>query len=108
MSFKDQLSQLVYSTEQGKIVPEPAAEQIPETDGTIRIWRETKGRKGKGVTVLNGFGLPKSELKEIARKLKQTCGVGGSQKEYQIEIQGEQREQCAAYLTRQGFKVKVI
>ena len=70
MSFKDQLSQLVYSTDQGRIEPEQQAEQVPETDGTIKLRRETKGRKGKGVTCLTGFGLAEAELKSLCKDMK--------------------------------------
>lgn len=106
MSFRDQLSQLVYSTEQGKITPEAAPEVIPQGDGTVRIRRETKGRKGKGVTIIEGLGISQQELKEMTTQLKKRCGVGGSSKEYRIEIQGDQREACAAWLQQQGYKVK--
>lgn len=106
MSFKDQLSQLVYSTEQGKITPEQVPEQIPQGDGIVRIRRETKGRKGRGVTVIEGLGISQSELKDIAKQLKKRCGVGGSNKEYTIEIQGDQREACAEWLKSKGYRVK--
>ena len=42
--WKDQLSQMVYSTDQGRISPEPEAEEVPEGDGIVRLRRETKGR----------------------------------------------------------------
>jgi len=106
MSLRDQLSQLVYSTEQGKIEPETSPEEIPSGDGVVRIRRETKGRKGKGVTIIEGLGLPQQELKELAKELKKRCGVGGSTKEYTIEIQGDQRDVCAEWLKNKGYKVK--
>ena len=90
--WKDQLSQMVYSTDQGRISPEPEAEEVPEGDGIVRLRRETKGRKGKGVTLVTGLALPQNELKQMAKKLKQQCGVGGSVKEYVIELQGDQRD----------------
>ncbi|MFM2480003.1 stress response translation initiation inhibitor YciH [Celerinatantimonas sp. YJH-8] len=105
-SLQDQLSQLVYSTEQGRIKPEPEAEPIPKGDGIIRIRRETKGRKGKGVTVLNGFGIPQEELKTIAKALKKHCGVGGSVKEYTIEIQGDQRLAIEKWLADHQYRFK--
>ncbi|RUO40510.1 stress response translation initiation inhibitor YciH [Aliidiomarina taiwanensis] len=106
MSLKDQLSQLVYSTEQGKITPEEAPEQVPQGDGIVRIRRETKGRKGRGVTVIEGLGVTQAELKDIAKQLKKRCGVGGSTKEYAIEIQGDQREACAEWLRSKGYTVR--
>lgn len=104
--WKDQLSQMVYSTDSGRIEPEEEPEQIPEGDGIVRLKRETKGRKGKGVTIVTGLALPKDELKTFAKKLKQQCGVGGSVKDYDIELQGDQRDSIEAYLKAQGYKVK--
>lgn len=105
-SLQDQLSQLVYSTDQGRIDPEPEQEQIPESDGVIRIRRETKGRKGKGVTVLSGFGVSVDELKVIAKTLKKFCGVGGSVKEHTIEIQGDQRDTIEKWLANNQYRSK--
>ena len=68
--------------------------------------RETKGRKGKGVTLVTGLALPQNELKQMAKKLKQQCGVGGSVKEYVIELQGDQRDIIEKWLTKQGYRVK--
>ncbi|MGM0524758.1 MAG: stress response translation initiation inhibitor YciH [Pseudomonadota bacterium] len=104
--WKDQLSQVVYSTEQGKIDPEPEPEEVPEGDGVVRLQRQTKGRKGKGVTIVSGIPEPQQELKAIAKKLKQFCGVGGSVKEYEIELQGDQRDAAEQWLTKQGYRVK--
>lgn len=104
--WKDQLSQMVYSTDQGRISPEQEAEEVPEGDGIVRLRRETKGRKGKGVTLVTGLALPQNELKQMAKKLKQQCGVGGSVKEYVIELQGDQRDIIEKWLTKQGYRVK--
>lgn len=104
--WKNQLSQMVYSTDSGRIEPEKEPEQIPESDGIVRLRRETKGRKGKGVTIVTGLALPKDELKAFAKKLKQQCGVGGSVKDYDIELQGDQRDSIENYLKAQGYNVK--
>ncbi|MCH8491629.1 MAG: stress response translation initiation inhibitor YciH [Idiomarina sp.] len=106
MSIRDQLSQLVYSTDQGRIKEPEQQPDIPQGDGIVRIQRETKGRKGKGVTVIHGLGLAEAELKALAKELKSKCGVGGSVKNFTIEIQGDQREHCKAHLEQKGFKVK--
>ncbi|GDY27566.1 MULTISPECIES: translation initiation factor [unclassified Agarivorans] len=108
MSFKDQLSQLVYSTDQGRIEPEDIAEDIPDSDGFVKMRRETKGRKGKGVTCLSGFGLEESELKSLCKEMKKHCGVGGSVKDYVIEIQGDQRDKLEAWLKQRDYKTKRI
>lgn len=107
MSLRDQLSQLVYTTDSGKVEPEPAAPQRGESDGVVRIQRQTKGRKGKGVTLITGLPLTPDELKEMAKQLKRRCGVGGSVKDFTIEIQGDQREVCQAWLAEQGYTVKL-
>lgn len=104
--WKDQLSQMVYSTDQGKIEPEPEAENIPESDGVVRLQRQTKGRKGKGVTIITGLAMSQSELKAFAKKLKQHCGVGGAVKDYTIELQGDQRDNAQPWLEKQGYTVK--
>ena len=79
---------------------------MPEGDGIVRIQRETKGRKGKGVTLLIGILLAPAELKKLAKELKQKCGVGGAVKEGVIEIQGDVRDQLFEEMKQRGFKVK--
>ena len=48
---------------------------------TTRFGRETKGRKGKGVTIVSGLPLIEDDLKHMASKLKQLCGTGGTVKD---------------------------
>ncbi len=109
-------SGLVYSTEFGKMCPgcqKPTAEcacqkrqSSPSGDGIVRLMRETKGRKGKGVTLITGVPLESPELKELAKFLKQRCGSGGSIKNGVIEIQGDHRDVLEKELSRLGYKVK--
>jgi translation initiation factor 1 len=75
-------------------------------DGIVRVSRETKGRKGKGVTVITGVPLPPAELKALSRQLKQACGSGGTVKNGTIEIQGDHRDRLVAELKQRGFTVK--
>ena len=82
----------------------PAA---PAGDGTVRIFRETKGRRGKAVTVVRGLALGRDELDDLARELKRACGTGGSVKDGAVEIQGDQREKVAALLRDRGYTVKL-
>ena len=87
--------------------PEPAAEAvIPPGDGVVRVGRETKGRKGKGVTVITGVPLAGSELKDLAKELKQKCGSGGTVKDGVIEIQGDHRDAVVAALGGRNWNVK--
>lgn len=108
---------LVYSSELGRICPEcrcPVSKclcrkQQPasaKSDGIVRLQRQTKGRKGKGVTLISGLPLNQDELKNLAKTLKQKCGSGGSLKDGIIEIQGDQRDLLEKELTRLGYRVK--
>ncbi|MEE8412150.1 MAG: stress response translation initiation inhibitor YciH [Acidobacteriota bacterium] len=76
--------------------------------GPVRVARETKGRRGKGVTVVTGLGLPPGRLRMLAKRLKQTCGSGGTVKDGKIEIQGDHRDRVVDELARAGFKAKRI
>ncbi|MDO6427366.1 stress response translation initiation inhibitor YciH [Thalassotalea sp. 1_MG-2023] len=107
MSWQDQLSQLVYSTDEGRIEPEKV-EQITPSDGTAKVRRETKGRKGKGVIVISGLGLDQKALKSLASTLKKKAGTGGSVVDETIEIQGDKRDVIKAELEKAGYKVKFI
>ena len=80
----------------------PAAEK---NRGRVDIRRETGNRGGKTVTVVSGFtgiGLPEKE--QLAKKMRAACGCGGTVKDGQIEIQGDQRETVARILSEAGFR----
>lgn len=102
-------TRLVYSTDQGRIKPSGAstAAPSPKGDGIVRLKRESKGRGGKGVTLVTGLELPEAELKKLAKVLKQVCGTGGTVKDGIVEIQGEQREKLKPELEKLGFTVKI-
>ena len=77
----------------------------PKNRGRVDIKRETGNRGGKTVTVVSGFvgiGLPEKE--QLAKKMRAACGCGGTVKEGQIEIQGDQRETVARILSEAGFR----
>ena len=96
---------LVYSTDGGRIT-QKQKKSVTTSDGFAKVRRETKGRKGKGVIVISGLGLDANALKERAKKLKKTCGTGGSVVDETIEIQGDKREEIKILLEKSGFKVK--
>mgnify|MGYP005990179291 CR=1 FL=1 len=107
-SLQDQLSALVYSTDGGRIKEEKAEPTVTKSDGFAKVRRETKGRKGKGVVTITGLGLAPKELKALAKKLKTTCGSGGTVIDEVIEIQGDKRDLIKTVLEKEGFKVKFI
>ena len=98
---------LVYSTETGRIKPEKKQEPRPKSDGIVRIQRQTKGRKGKGVCIVTGLDLDDAPLKLLAAELKKVCGCGGSVKDGTIEIQGDNRDKIKAHLEKKGYAVKL-
>lgn len=100
-------SRLVYSTDRGRIREETSPEVRREGDGIVRIQRETKGRKGKGVTCVRGLPGTDAELKLMLAEMKKRCGCGGALKEGVIEIQGDKREEIKAWLEGRGHKVKL-
>ncbi|WP_105902094.1 stress response translation initiation inhibitor YciH [Vibrio gangliei] len=98
---------LVYSTETGRIKQEKPVAERPKGDGIVRIQRETKGRKGKGVCIVTGLDMADTELKLVAAELKKICGCGGSVKDGNIEIQGDNREKIKIHLEKKGHIVKL-
>ncbi|WP_255169517.1 translation initiation factor [Natrononativus amylolyticus] len=68
--------------------------------------RMEKRRYGKPVTIVEGFDLPKSELKPIASSLKSALGTGGTITEGRIELQGDHRDRVPKLLRDRGFDVE--
>lgn len=110
-------SRRVYSTDQGRICPQcdqsahrgPCAkpQSISQGDGIVRLRHETKGRKGAGVTVIEGLALEHAALKTLAKQIKQRCSSGGTIKAGVIEIQGDHRATIQPLLEQQGHTVKL-
>ena len=108
---------LVYSTEFGKACsgcgkPSDSCScsqkksEVP-SDGIVRIARQTKGRKGAGVSIVTGVPLIGNNLKKLAKQLKQKCGTGGTIKCGIIEIQGDHRDVLKQELAKLGYTVKL-
>lgn len=109
----------VYSTDGGRICPgcqRPLAQCVCKTrhptlkqsgDGVVRLHRETKGRKGKGVTLIQGLELDPQALAQLAKQLKSRCGVGGTVRDDTIEIQSADRDKIKTLLEAAGFNVKL-
>jgi translation initiation factor 1 len=78
----------------------------PNKSNAVRVGRETKGRGGKGVTTVSDLPLDENGLTELAAKLKNRLGAGGTTKDGRIEIQGDQRDRIVTELERLGYRVK--
>ncbi len=98
---------LVYSTNPELEMEEETEEQetLPPEDQKLKITIDTKHRKGKTVTLIEGFIGTKADLTSLGKKLKTHCGTGGSSKEEQIIIQGDVRKKVKAYLDKKGYVV---
>jgi predicted translation initiation factor SUI1 len=86
--------------------PKPPPPAPPKKVHTVKLSRETAGRKGKGVTVVSELPLNEDQLKELATQLKNKCGTGGTAKDGRIEIQGDHRDKIAQELEKLGYKVR--
>ena len=93
----------VYSTESGRMCPKcgrplehcvckKQATTRPQGDGVVRIFRDSKSRKGKTVTLITGMALNDAALKALASELKRLVGSGGAVTDGVIEIQGDHRD----------------
>lgn len=71
---------------------------------TLRVYIDRKQRKGKEVTLVTGFDGTEEELKSLGKTLKSKCGVGGSVKDGEIIVQGNQRDQVVKLLVEMGYK----
>lgn len=106
-------SRVVWSSEQGDLRNDSKNQKpgistsLPPRQQTVALHRESKGRGGKGVTLLKGLVLTEADMTALCKTIKQACGTGGTVKDGIIEIQGEQREKIAETLRKLGYKVKI-
>lgn len=110
IDWKDALSALKDS---GEIpvddTPDPVVDQPQSTavqKSPLHVSIDRKGRKGKTATIIEGFEGSDEELEDLARKLKQKLGTGGSARGGEILIQGDRRAEIIAFLQSLGFKAK--
>lgn len=111
-------SELVYSSDDGDLRKSPGkrkGRRKPSSGGepapgpappgsTIKVKRETSGRKGKTATTISGIPLGESDTRALAKRLKQHCGVGGTARGSSIELQGDQRDKVIAFLEKEGHR----
>ena len=93
------------------LAPDPEGYDAPEDEFVpqeLEAHFSNKGRAGKTVTVIKGFEGEASELKELAKTLKNVVGVGGTIKNGEIIIQGNYRDKLMELLTEMGHKVKRV
>ena len=111
MPTKD--ARTVWSSESGDlrkkehISPKGRGVSLPPEKQTAYLHRDSKGRGGKGVTLIKNLVLSEEDMAALAKKIKQTCGTGGTVKGGVIEIQGENRERIADVLLKLGYKIKL-
>ena len=100
------LSGLVYSTDPDFKLPEDEAEEqetLPAALQKLRIRLDTKHRAGKAVTLVEGFIGKQNDREELGKKLKTFCGTGGSVKECEMIIQGDNRDKALQWLLKNGY-----
>ena len=113
---------LVYSTDSGRMCPtcrrplascackahaaKTSQSAAAAASRSVTVWRETKGRAGKGVTVVRGLAMDDAALAVLGKQLKTMCGSGGTVKDGVIEVQGDHCEQVMQALDKQGFIAK--
>ena len=103
--WKERLG-VVYSTDPNFKYDSGETEEeatLPKNQQKLRVWRDTHGRGGKVATVVRGFVGSNSDLEELGKLLKRKVGVGGSAKDGEIIIQGENRDRVLQILIAEGY-----
>ena len=98
----------VYSTDPNfrfEEEPQENVETLPPAQQKLKVKLDTKQRAGKAVTLVENFTGTPEDLEELGKKLKNFCGTGGSVKDGQIIIQGDQRDKVLQWLGKNGFKI---
>lgn len=104
---KPPLNGLVFSTDPDFVFRSEEPEEtdlLPPAQQKLRIHLDRKQRGGKEVTLIAGFVGPDADLQELGKFLKTRCSVGGSAKDGEIILQGDQRDRVLALLLEKGYK----
>jgi translation initiation factor 1 len=100
---------IVYSTNSNfEFDYDQECETLENKDQFLEAWIEKKNRNGKVACVIKGFVGSEQDLKELSKKLKSLCGVGGSTKNGEIIIQGNQRDKIMDFLKSKGYNCKRV
>lgn len=103
---KNQTNGIVYSTDPAfkpEVDESFAEDTLPAAKQPLRIRLDTKHRSGKAVTLVEGFVGRTEDLETLGKQLKTFCGTGGSVKDGQIIIQGDQRPKIIQWLKKNGY-----
>ena len=97
----------VYSTDPNFSFEEESSNDVtlPPAQQKLKIKLDTKHRAGKAVTLVTGFSGTDDDLQDLGKKLKSFCGTGGSAKDGEIIVQGDQREKVLQWLIKNGYKL---
>lgn len=98
---------LVYSTDPDFKLPEEdnePQETIEPAQQKLKVRLDTKHRAGKAVTLVEGFAGTNADMEELGKKLKSFCGTGGSVKDGEMIVQGDNREKVLQWLLKNGYK----
>jgi len=97
----------VYSTDPNFSFEEESSARstLPPAQQVLRIRLDTKQRAGKAVTLITGFSGTEEDLEDLGKKLKSYCGTGGSAKDGQVIVQGDQRDKVLQWLINNGYKL---
>ena len=79
-------------------------ETLQPVEQRLKVRMETKHRAGKAVTLVEGFIGKDEDIQQLGKQLKNYCGTGGSAKDGEIIIQGDQREKVIQWLVKNGYK----
>jgi translation initiation factor 1 len=96
----------IYSTDPNFSFKEESVHEVtlPAAQQKLKVKLETKHRAGKAVTLVSGFIGTKEDLEELGKKLKNFCGTGGSAKDGEVIVQGDQRDKVLSWLLKNDYK----